>query len=162
MKQLDIVHPAAKTLVDIARAQDAEVGDGTTSVVLLAGELMKEIKPYIEDGVSPQVIIKGFRKACELAMNKVKECAVSIRREDPVEWRQLLERCAATAMSSKLIYAQKDFFKKMVVDAVLSLDEDLDEKMIGMKTVPGGALQVRVLLLIDRFRSLPSVVLYYS
>ena len=58
------------------------------------------------------------------------------------EWRDLLEKCASTAMSSKLIHSHKDFFKKMVVDAVLSLDDDLDEGMIGMKTVAGGALQV--------------------
>ena len=62
------------------------------------------------------------------------------------EWRTLLERCAATAMSSKLIHSHKDFFKKMVVDAVLSLDDDLDEKLIGMKTVPGGALQDTMLV----------------
>jgi T-complex protein 1 subunit eta len=66
MKLLDIVHPAAKTLVDIALSQDAEVGDGTTSVVLLAGELLKEIKSYIEEGVSPHVIIKGYRQAARL------------------------------------------------------------------------------------------------
>ena len=56
MKLLDIVHPAARTLVDIARAQDAEVGDGTTSVVLLAGELLKESRQFIEEGVSPHVV----------------------------------------------------------------------------------------------------------
>lgn len=66
LKLLDIVHPAAKTLVDIARAQDAEVGDGTTSVVLLAGEMLKEARPFIEEGVSPHVLIKGFRKAAQL------------------------------------------------------------------------------------------------
>lgn len=60
---LDVVHPAAKSLADIARAQDAEVGDGTTSVVLLAAQLLKEIRELIEDGVSPHIIIKGFRKA---------------------------------------------------------------------------------------------------
>jgi T-complex protein 1 subunit eta len=57
------------------------------------------------------------------------------------EWHGLLEKCAATAMSSKLIHSHKAFFKKLVVDAVLSLDDDLDESLIGMKTVPGGALQ---------------------
>lgn len=66
LKLLEVVHPAAKTLVDIARAQDAEVGDGTTSVVLLAAELMRESKVFIEDGVSPHVIIKGYRKAAQL------------------------------------------------------------------------------------------------
>ena len=59
MKLLDIVHPAAKTLVDISMSQDAEVGDGTTSVVLMAGELLKQSKNYVEDNVHPQIIIKA-------------------------------------------------------------------------------------------------------
>jgi len=67
LKLLDIVHPAARTLVDIARAQDAEVGDGTTSVVLLAAQLLKEVRGYIEEGVSPHIIMKGFRKAAQPA-----------------------------------------------------------------------------------------------
>ena len=85
MKLLDVVHPAAKTLVDIAKSQDSEVyssypplippflsinhvqvGDGTTSVVLLAVEFLKEAKPYAEEGVHPQIIIRSFRNACEL------------------------------------------------------------------------------------------------
>lgn len=82
LKLLEIVHPAAKMLVDIARAQDAEVGDGTTSVVLLAGELLKESRSFIEDGVSPHLIIKGYRKACQMAVDKVNEIAVTIDRSD--------------------------------------------------------------------------------
>ena len=66
LKLLDIVHPAARTLVDIARAQDAEVGDGTTSVVLLAAALLKEIRAYVEEDVSPHIIMKGFRQAAQL------------------------------------------------------------------------------------------------
>ena len=66
LKLLDIVHPAARTLVDIARAQDAEVGDGTTSVVLLAAELLKQVRGFIEEGVSPHIIMKGFRQASQL------------------------------------------------------------------------------------------------
>lgn len=80
LKLLEVVHPAAKTLVDIARAQDAEVGDGTTSVVLLAAELLRESKTFIEDGVSPHIIMKGYRKAAQLAITKVKEIAVTIER----------------------------------------------------------------------------------
>lgn len=143
MKMLDIVQPAAKALVDVARAQDAEVGDGTTSVVLLAGELLKEVKAYIEEGVSPHAIIKGYRQASQLAIQKIKELSVNITREgNEEEFRALLSKCASTAMSSKLIHSQKDFFTKMVVDAVLSLDQDtLDEKLIGIKKIPGGAMQ---------------------
>ncbi|KAJ3307706.1 T-complex protein 1 subunit eta [Gonapodya sp. JEL0774] len=69
-------------MVDIARAQDAEVGDGTTTVTLLAAELLKEAKPYIEEGVPPQIVIKGFRQAATLAINKVKEMAVAIERKN--------------------------------------------------------------------------------
>ncbi|KAJ3054823.1 T-complex protein 1 subunit eta [Rhizophlyctis rosea] len=142
LKLLDIVHPAGKALVDISRAQDAEVGDGTTSVTLLAAEFLKEIKSYVEEGVAPQTIIKGFRKAATLAVNKVKELAVSVERTNETEFRDLLNKCAATAMSSKLIHSHKDFFTEMVVNAVLHLDQDdLNEKMIGVKRVPGGAMQ---------------------
>ncbi|GAO46454.1 chaperonin-containing T-complex eta subunit Cct7 [Saitoella complicata NRRL Y-17804] len=142
MKLLDIVHPAAKILVDIARAQDAEVGDGTTSVVVIAGELLKEIKGFVEEGVSPHILIKGYRKACQLAVNKVKEIAVKIDRKDEVEFRELLMKCASTAMSSKLVHSNDKFFTKMVVEAVLSLDqEELDHKLIGIKRVPGGAME---------------------
>jgi T-complex protein 1 subunit eta len=66
VKLLEIIHPAARTLVDIARAQDAEVGDGTTSVVLLAAQVLKEIRGYVEEGVSPHIISKGIRKAAQL------------------------------------------------------------------------------------------------
>ncbi|KAJ2691917.1 T-complex protein 1 subunit eta, partial [Coemansia spiralis] len=147
MKLLDVVQPAARTLVDIARAQDAEVGDGTTSVVLLAGELLKEVREYIEEGVGSQVIIKGIRKAADLAVNHIRELAVTVDRLDAAEFRSLLEKCAATSMSSKLIGSQKEFFTKMVVDAVLRLDqEELDEAMIGIKKIPGGAMQDSLLV----------------
>lgn len=142
LKLLDIVHPAAKMLVDISRAQDAEVGDGTTSVTILAGELLKESKTFIEDGISSHLITKGLRKACELAVDKVKEVALEIKKDDEAEFRHLLERCAKTAMSSKLISNNSEFFTKMVVDSVLSLDQnDLDEKLIGIKKVPGGGME---------------------
>ncbi|KAJ8107843.1 hypothetical protein ONZ43_g6609 [Nemania bipapillata] len=135
---LDIVHPAARILVDIARSQDAEVGDGTTSVVVLAGEILKEVKEHVEQGVSSQVIIKGLRRASTMAVNKIKEIAV---RTDEANRRETLGKLAGTAMTSKLIKRNTEFFTKMVVDAVLSLDQDdLNEKLIGMKKIPGGSL----------------------
>ncbi|CAI4061205.1 hypothetical protein N7582_001823 [Saccharomyces uvarum] len=141
LKLLDVVHPAAKTLVDISRAQDAEVGDGTTSVTILAGELMKEAKPFLEEGISSHLIMKGYRKAVSLAVEKINELAVDITNEKSTG-RELLERCARTAMSSKLIYKNADFFVKMCVDAVLSLDRnELDDKLIGIKKIPGGAME---------------------
>lgn len=139
MKLLDIVHPAARVLTDVARSQDAEVGDGTTSVVVLAGEILKEIKEHVEQGVSSQTIIKGLRRASGMAVNKIKEISVSM---NDTNKRTTLRRLAATAMSSKLIHRNADFFTQMVVDAVLSLDQDdLNEKLIGVKKITGGALQ---------------------
>ena len=146
MKLLDIVHPAAKTLVDIARSQDAEVGDGTTSVVLLAGEFLKQLKPFVEEGVHPRIIIKAIRKALQLCIDKIKEMAVTIKKSDVKEHRALLEKCAATAMSSKLIHQQKGFFSKMVVDAVLKLDDLMPLNMIGIKKIAGGALEDSMLI----------------
>uniref|UniRef100_A0A6I8QY20 T-complex protein 1 subunit eta n=1 Tax=Xenopus tropicalis TaxID=8364 RepID=A0A6I8QY20_XENTR len=141
LKLLDVVHPAAKTLVDIAKSQDAEVGDGTTSVTLLAAEFMKQVKPYVEEGLHPQIIIRAYRTATQLAVGKIREIAVTVKKEDKEEQRLLLEKCAATALSSKLIALQKDFFAKMVVDAVSLLDDLLQLKMIGIKKVQGGALE---------------------
>lgn len=147
LKLLDIVHPAARTLVDIARAQDAEVGDGTTSVVLLAAEILKEVRPYIEEGVGVHVIIKGLREARNLAIKKINEIAVNIDKSNPTKFRDLLLKCASTSMSSKLIHSQTPFFSNMVVDAVLSLDQnDLDESLIGVKKVPGGGMQDSLLI----------------
>lgn len=141
LKLLDVIHPAAKTLVDISRAQDAEVGDGTTSVTILAGELMKEAKPFLEEGISSHLIMNGYRKAVKLATEKINELAVDVSKENP-NTRELLERCARTAMSSKLIYKNADFFVKMCVDAVLALDrDDLDDKLIGIKKIAGGSME---------------------
>jgi len=141
MKLLQIVHPAAVTLVQISMSQDAEVGDGTTSVVLLAGEFLRECKPYIEEGIHPQVIVKAFRQASRLAVAKLEELAIKLESKDPAERRDMLEKSAATSLNSKLVSGHKEFFAKMVVDAVLSLDDVQDLGMIGMKKVQGGALQ---------------------
>jgi T-complex protein 1 subunit eta len=141
MKTLEIVHPAAKSMVDISMAQDSEAGDGTTSVVVLANEFMKEAKQYVEEGVHPQLIIRSYREAGRLAISKLKEWAIDISGKDEKERRELLVKCAATSLNSKLISHQKDFFAPIVVDAVCSLDEDLSLDMIGIKKVPGGALE---------------------
>jgi len=147
MKLLDVVHPAAKTLVDIAKSQDAEVGDGTTSVVILAGEFLKQCKPFVEEGVHPRVIIRAFRKATALALEKIKEISIKIDKNNPEQYRELLEKCAATSMSSKLIHQQKDLFSKMVVQAVMMLDrQTLPLNMIGIKKVQGGALEDTLLV----------------
>lgn len=137
---LDIVHPAAKTLVDIARSQDNEVGDGTTSVVLLAGELLKEAKTFIEEGMHSQVIIRGFRKAMSEGVKRIKEISVKLIDKDEEEKKDMLKKCAMTSLNSKLINTYKEFFGDMVVTAVSKLDEDLNKNMIGIKKVTGGSV----------------------
>jgi T-complex protein 1 subunit eta len=119
LQLLDIVHPAARILTDIARSQDAEVGDGTTSVVVLAGEILKEVKDHVDAGVSSQTIMKGLRRACAMAVNKVKEISVNTKEGNKVE---TLRRLAATAMSSKLIHRNSDFFTKSTSPSPLSQD----------------------------------------
>ena len=85
------------------------MGDGTTSVVVLAGEILKEIKEHVEAGVSSQTIVAGLRRASDMAVNKVKEISVNSTEGNK---RETLRRLAATAMSSKLIHRNADFFTK--------------------------------------------------
>ena len=137
---LDIVHPAAKTLVDIARSQDNEVGDGTTSVVLTAGELLKQSKAFIDEGMHSQIIIKGFREACRKCLERIQEISIKIGDKTDEEKKDLLIKCAQTSLNSKIIAKYKEFFSKLVVDAVLYLDEDLDKSDIGIKKITGGSV----------------------
>jgi len=140
MNLLNVVHPAAKTLVDISLSQDAEVGDGTTSVVLIGAELLKQSKAFIEENMHPQIIIKSYRMACQLAVQKIKEIEVSVAETDANGRRKMLERVAGTALNSKLISRHKSFFAPMIVDAIELLDDDLDIAMVGKKRVPGGSV----------------------
>ncbi|KAL7541879.1 hypothetical protein ACHAXR_011317 [Thalassiosira sp. AJA248-18] len=142
MRLLEIEHPAAKTLVDISMSQDAEVGDGTTTVVLLAVEILKQMKPFVEEGVHPQIIIRNIRSASGIAVQKVKDLAVSFDINTP-EGEDMLLKTASTALNSKLISSHQDLFAPMIVDAVKSLSADADglddlRGMIGIKKIPGG------------------------
>merc|ERR1719324_1620581 len=139
---LQIVHPAAHTLVDIARSQDAEVGDGTTTVTVLAGELLKECKTFVEDGVHPQVIARAFRQASEYALQALEEVKTVLDFDNAETKRSTLERCAATTLNSKLIGGSHgQFFAEMVVSACLHLEGNLDLDMIGIKQVQGGSME---------------------
>ncbi|KAJ9454888.1 T-complex protein 1 subunit eta [Diplonema papillatum] len=142
MQCLRIAHPAAKTLVEIAQAQDAEVGDGTTSVVVLAGEFLREAKQFVEDGVHMQVIIRAYRDACEFAINHLSQIAVPLA--DAEGEYEGLVKCAQTALNSKLIKHEKGFFAKMAVDAVEAIGaatpQEINLDLIGIKKVLGGSM----------------------
>eukprot|EP00768_Dysnectes_brevis_P000378 gnl/Dysnectes_brevis/1084_a1212_3882.p1 GENE.gnl/Dysnectes_brevis/1084_a1212_3882~~gnl/Dysnectes_brevis/1084_a1212_3882.p1 ORF type:complete len:607 (+),score=233.40 gnl/Dysnectes_brevis/1084_a1212_3882:22-1821(+) len=141
MNLLDVVHPAARCLVDIAKSQDSEVGDGTTSVVVLAGSLLREVRPLIEEGVHPRIIIRSFRKATRWCMEKMAETQVPLPDDSPEGKTERLMRLAATSMNSKLIAPCKDHFSRMTVEAVEELGDDLSLDNIGIKQVLGGSLE---------------------
>lgn len=118
-----------------------QAGDGTTSVVVLAGEFLKEARQFIEEGVHPQVIIRAYRKANTLAQGYLNKIAVGIQKfKDSKERRELLVKCAGTALNSKLIGGlHRNFFAEMVVDAIDVLDEDMNLDLVGIKRVTGGS-----------------------
>jgi T-complex protein 1 subunit eta len=151
LRVLEIVHPAARLLADIAKSQDEEVGDGTTSVVLLSGELLRQAKSFLEEGVHPRVIVNAYRKAHQLIAERLQQIAVDVapqlaalrdstRTSEAEAARSTLRRCASTALNSKLIAQYREFFAAIAVDAVLALDADLDLEMIGVKKVHGGSV----------------------
>ena len=146
IKLLNIEHPAGKSLVDVAKSQDNEIGDGTTSVMIFAGELLKEAKQFIEDGISPQIIINGFWRGLQLALKKLSECAVTINKNSEEEKRNLLLKCAETSLNSKLIASNKEFFSKMIVEAVEKLEGFKDKDLIGIKHITGGSITDSLLI----------------
>jgi len=146
MKKLQVVHPAARILVDISKAQDNEVGDGTTSVVVLAGELLKEAKSFLEDGLVAPQIIKGYRLACNLALQKLRDLAVDLSEKEAAEKRSMLIKCAETTLNSKLVSDYREFFAEMTVNAVELLGDDLVRSAVGIKKVTGGSVTDSVLV----------------
>uniref|UniRef100_A0A0N4Z5T6 T-complex protein 1 subunit eta n=1 Tax=Parastrongyloides trichosuri TaxID=131310 RepID=A0A0N4Z5T6_PARTI len=139
LRKLDIVYPAASLMCDIAMSQDAEVGDGTTSVVVLCAEFLKRAKPFVEDGISPLTIIQAYNAAAMEAVSYLKSLSIKINGEK--ELREMLVKCAATTLSSKLVSQDRHYFAEMVVDAVQILDENLELSKIGIKKVSGGNLK---------------------
>ena len=125
LKEMDVQHPAAKMLVEVAKTQDAEVGDGTTTSVILAGELLKKATDLIDANVHPTIIAAGYRLANEKAQEILKGVAKKVSLQDEA----LLEQIAETSMISKQVNSSKKFFAKMVVDAVKTiLDKDENGK----------------------------------
>lgn len=123
LKEMDVQHPAAKMLVEVAKTQDAEVGDGTTTSVIIAGELLKKATDMIDSNVHPTIITAGYRLANEKAQEILKKVSkkVSINDDD------LLKQIAQTAMISKQVNASKALFAEMVVDAVKTIVDKTED-----------------------------------
>jgi thermosome len=124
MKELDVQHPAAKMLVEVAKAQDNEVGDGTTTAVILAGELLAKAEALLDQNVHPTVIIEGFKKASDKAQEVLDKIAIPVRISDDKTLREV----AITSLSSKGINVAEDHFSKLIVDAVKQVAEKINGK----------------------------------
>ncbi|CDZ97282.1 t-complex protein alpha subunit (tcp-1-alpha) [Phaffia rhodozyma] len=118
LKLLEVTHPAARILVSLAQQQDKEVGDGTTSVVLLAAELLRRANDLVKNKIHPTTVITGYRLACKEACKYMLE-----QMSTPVSklGKDCLINIAKTSMSSKIIHADDDFFAPLAVDAILAV-----------------------------------------
>lgn len=139
LKHISIDNPAAKVLIDISKVQDNEVGDGTTSVCVLAGELLRQAEKLLEKSLHPQTIITGFRIATDAAAAALEKSAVD-NGSDPEQFRRDLLNIARTTLSSKVLAQARDHFANIAVDAVLRLrgSTNLDNIQIIKKS--GGSL----------------------
>merc|ERR1712012_93194 len=140
LRSIGVDNPAAKILVDMSKVQDDEVGDGTTSVVVFASELLKEAEKLIDMRIHPQTIVAGWRKATKVA-RAVLESSAKDHGTDPEKFREDLMNIARTTLSSKILTAHKDFFSKMAVDAVLRLNKSSNLDAIQITRVQGGTLE---------------------
>jgi archaeal chaperonin len=140
LDEMDVQHPAAKMLVEVAKTQDAEAGDGTTSAVIIAGELLARSEELVDKNIHPTVIIEGYKKASEKALETLNKIALSF---DVSKSTDYLKKAAVTSMASKLVADQKEYLGDMVVEAMLAVAEkqadgsfkvDVDDVKVEMKT----------------------------
>jgi thermosome len=159
LKEMDIEHPAAKMMVEVAKTQDDEVGDGTTTAVVIAGELLKKAEDLLEQDVHPTIIAAGYRQAAEKAQALLKEMAFDVKATDKV----MLKNIAGTAMTGKGAEASKDKLCELVVKAITMVTDDdgtVDIENIKVEKKTGGSIEDSEIVegvLIDKERVHPSM-----
>jgi len=126
LKEIDVEHPAAKMLVEVAKTQDEETGDGTTTAVILTGELLKKAVDLIDANVHPTIITAGYRLAAIKALEVLETVAMKIEIKD----RQMLREIAMTAMMSKSVVGSREHMADVAVDAVIKVAEKTDGKYV--------------------------------
>jgi thermosome len=119
LKEIDVQHPAAKMMVEVAKTQDSEVGDGTTTSVILAGELLKRAEKLLQQKIHPTVITEGFRKAAEKSVEILE--AMSIK--SGIDDMEGLKNCAMTCMSSKIVSESRDMLADICIGAIKAVAE---------------------------------------
>ncbi len=139
LDEMDVQHPAAKMLVEVAKTQDKEAGDGTTSAVIIAGELLSRSEELIDKNIHPTIIIDGYRKAADKALETLEKIAISI----DLKSQDYLKKAAATSMGSKIVAEYKDYLADLAVKAMLAVAEkqgngtykaDVDDVKVEKKT----------------------------
>lgn len=137
MSEMDIAQPAARMLVETAKKQEENVGDGTTSVVVIAGELLVKAEELLEEGIATSVIVKGYGNATKKAVELLKDIAID------ADDKETLKKVAVTAMSGKGSDYAKEHLADLVVDAVLRIEEDgkSDIENINIQRVSGDSVE---------------------
>jgi thermosome len=138
LDEMDIQHPAAKMLVEVAKTQDNEAGDGTTSAVIIAGELLNKAEELIDKNIHPTIIIDGYKKAAERALETLEKIAIPVDLKTP----EYLKKAAITSMASKLVAEYKEYLADIAVKAMLAVAEktgktykvDVDDVKVEKKT----------------------------
>lgn len=140
LKSISLDNPAAKILVNISKVQDDEVGDGTTSVCVLASELLREAEKLVgTQKIHPQTVVEGFRIASKAALSALEASSVD-NAKDEKKFREDLFNIARTTLSSKVLNQDKDYFANLAVDAVLRLKGSTDLEHIQIIKKVGGKL----------------------
>lgn len=140
LKSIHVNNPAAKILIDISKTQDDMVGDGTTTVAVLAGELLRQAEILVNMRIHPQVVIEGYRLARDVARAKLLSIAVD-NSQEMEKFKSDLMNVAMTTLSSKLVFHEKEHFAKLAVDAVLRLKGMTNLDYIKIIKKPGGSLK---------------------
>jgi thermosome len=123
LKEMDVQNPAAKMMVEVAKTQDQEVGDGTTTSVVLAAELLTKAEELIDKDVHPTIIVDGYRQATERALEVLDEIAIKVEPND----RKALRDVAVTSQASKLLSENADYIANIAIDAILQVAEQTPE-----------------------------------
>ncbi|WP_425293267.1 thermosome subunit alpha [Halobacterium rubrum] len=139
LKEMDIEHPAANMIVEVAETQETEVGDGTTTSVVVSGELLSEAEDLLEQDIHATTLAQGYRQAAEKAKELLDDAAIDVSADDA----ETLEKIAATAMTGKGAENAKDALSSLVVRAVQSVADEngVDTDNVKVEKVTGGAIE---------------------
>ncbi|MFX0097835.1 MAG: TCP-1/cpn60 chaperonin family protein, partial [Candidatus Hodarchaeota archaeon] len=143
LKEMDVQHPAAKMMVEVAKTQDDEVGDGTTTAVVLAGELLRKAEDLLDKNIHPTVILEGYRKAGDKAIEVLDQIAEDFE----VDNEEMLKKAAMTTMSTKVIAGSRDHLADLAVKAVRSVadkvgdDYKVDIDNVKVEKIQGESLE---------------------